>query len=130
MSFSVGDVLAALAYAGAGGGMASIGVAVISSRSGKAEARAHAADLITNAAGSLADRLDRINTTLEQENIQMRMAINALADVMDELKNLLPTEGAREKAKGAIRAARLATHMSGDPANGSREKRKSESDRT
>lgn len=114
MAVTLGEVLAAVGYAGVGAGLGSIGAAAIASRSGKSEARAHAADLITNAAGSLADRLDRMNTLLEEENVQMRLAINSLADVMDELKDLLPTVEARQQAVGAIRAARLAMRAVGN----------------
>lgn len=86
---TVGDVLTAIAYAGVGAGAGSIGAAVVTSRSGKAEARAHAADLIANAAGALADRLERMNTTLEAENRQLRHAVGCLTDAIDEMIPML-----------------------------------------
>lgn len=106
---TVGDVLAALAYAGVGAGLGSIGAAAITSRSGKSEARAHAADLIANAAGSLADRLDKINEHLEGENRHLRQAMALLTDVIEEIVPMLsgPPE-ALAKIKKAIAAAKLA----------------------
>lgn len=106
---AVSDVLAALAYAGAGAGIGSIGAAIITSRSGKSESRAHAADLIANAAGTLADRLDKMNTTLEAENRQLRHAVTCLTAAIDEMVPMLsgpPDVIAR--IKKATNAAKLA----------------------
>lgn len=105
---TAGELLAALAYAGVGAGLGSIGAAAITSRSGKGESRAHAADLITNAAGSLADRLDRMNAHLEVENLQMRKAIAALTDVMEGMIPMLPPGPMQTKARAAIKTARAA----------------------
>lgn len=106
---AIGDVLAALAYAGVGAGLGSIGAAVVTSRSGKSEARAHAADLIANAAGSLADRLEKMNTNLETENRQLRQAVGCLVDAIDEMVPMLigPPEAIR-KIKAATSAAKQA----------------------
>lgn len=73
---NMGDVLTALAYAGAGAGIGTIGAAVITSRGQKGEARAHAADLIANAAGELADRVTKLNDRLEEQNKTLRESID------------------------------------------------------
>lgn len=91
---------------GLGVAIGSLGTAVIQSLSKRGESRAIAADRVTTAAGNLADRLDKINVNLEKENVQMRAAINALLDVMDEMLPLLPDEASRAKARQAIQIAR------------------------
>ena len=102
------NMATALITGGVGAAIGSIGTAIIQTVSKKGESRAAAADRVTNAAGNLADRLDRMNTHLEDENTQMRVAINALVDVVEEVIPMLSNDRARAKARAAIRAARLA----------------------
>jgi hypothetical protein len=126
----MGDVLAALAYAGAGAGIGTIGAAVITSRGQKGESRAHAADLIANAAGELADRVTKLNEHLEVQNQDLHEAIGAaeaharaaeekslaqrraiilLTDVIDEILGDLELSPAKHaQLAEATKAARLA----------------------
>ena len=78
-----GSLLAALAYAGIGAGVGSIGAALVTSKSGKGEARAHAADLLSQAAGGLADRLATNNADMHRENRELRKTISGLSDAID-----------------------------------------------
>lgn len=78
-------VITALAYAGVGAGVGSIGAAFISARSGKGEARAHAADMLANGYGGLADRLDRRNKQLETDNHKLKATLLKLTDTVDAL---------------------------------------------
>ena len=63
----------------------SIGTAIVQTFSAKGEARATAADRVTNAAGNLADRLDKLNTKLEEENTAMRKAMVALTEAVEDM---------------------------------------------
>lgn len=101
------NLATALITGGVGAALGSIGTALVQTLSKRGESRAVAADRVTHAAGNLADRLDRMNASLEAENSLMRQAIIALADVMDEVVPLLPDEQ-RAKARAAISAARMA----------------------
>lgn len=103
------DVVTALISAGAGAGLASIVVALINTRSGKSEARAHAADLVATAAGGLADRLTKFNDSLVLETKGLRAAIGALVDVLDEvMPRITATPEDVVLLHEAIKAARLA----------------------
>lgn len=106
---TLGEVLAAVAYVGAGAGVGSIGAAVVTSRSGRGEARAHAADLITNAAGRLAVRQQEMIESFEEENRHLRRSVTLLADAFDEVIPMLtgPPEAIAQIRK-AVTAARLA----------------------
>ena len=108
------ELLPAIITGGLGAAVGSIGTALIQSMSSRGEARAVAADRVTNAAGNLADRLDKMNTKLEDriatrenENHRLREAIIALTEAVEDLIPLAP-EPARTKAKEAVRIARLA----------------------
>ncbi len=106
---STAGAITALAYAGVGAGVGSIGAAIISSRAGRGEARAHAADLIADAASSLSDRQAATINRLSLENEKMRKAIMGLADVLDEVLPQLPLPKADlAKLKRATNAAKLA----------------------
>lgn len=104
------NLATALITGGVGAALGSIGTALIQTMSKRGESRAVAADRVTNAAGNLADRLDRMNAMLERQNAQLRSAILAVSDVMDEVVPLIPDVLVREKAHAAITAARLAMH--------------------
>lgn len=106
---SLGNALAFLSYAGLGAGLGSIGAAIVSSRSGKGEARAHAADMISNAASVLADQQSETIERLVTQNDRMRKAIILLTDVMDDLlPQLALPKTELAKLKKATNAAKLA----------------------
>jgi seryl-tRNA synthetase len=101
-------VMAALITGGLGATIGTVLTAVIQLVSKRGESRAVAADRVTNAAGNLADRLDKINTDLEQENRHMREVMIALAEGVEELLPLALDEATRVKIRAAIKAARIA----------------------
>jgi formiminotetrahydrofolate cyclodeaminase len=98
----------ALVTGGVGAAVGGVGTALIQSVSHKGESRAAAADLVTNAAGNLADRLDKLNTRLECENAQMRKAMVALTEAVEELLPVVTDEPTRRRVQKAISAARVA----------------------
>lgn len=109
MSFTIGDVLTALGYAGVGAGIGSIGAALVSTRAGKGESRAHAAALISEAAAGLAEKQVEIIDRITQQNEKMREAILLLSDVLDELLPQLPlSKEDFEKLKKANNTAKSA----------------------
>lgn len=81
---AISEVLNGLLTGGAGAVVGSIAVAVINTRSKKGESRATAADLVTNAAGGLIDRLEKTNDRLDGENKHLRAAILSLTDAVDD----------------------------------------------
>jgi len=103
-----GNFIVALITGGLGAAIGSIGTALVQSFSKKGEARAVAADRVTNAAGNLADRLDKLNNDLEEENRHMRQALVAIAEAIEELLPMAPDEDTRKKIRDAIRIARIA----------------------
>ena len=104
-----GGMMAALITGGLGATIGTVLTAVIQLVSKRGESRAVAADRVTNAAGNLADRLYKINTDLEQENLHMREAMIALAEGVEELLPLAEDdEAAQMKIRAAIREARIA----------------------
>ena len=107
----LGDVVGGLAYAGVGAAIGSIVAAAISARSGKGEARAHAADLITDAAGALADKQAATIDRLEKRADKQAKAIITLTSVVDELLDQLklPTSE-KQKLQQAVNEARLAIY--------------------
>jgi saccharopine dehydrogenase-like NADP-dependent oxidoreductase len=100
--------IAALVTGGVGAAVGGVGTAIVQSMSHKGESRAAAADLVTNAAGNLADRLDKMNTRLVQENAQMRKALVALTEAVEELLPAVGDDQTRRRVQKAITAARLA----------------------
>lgn len=107
------DMLPALITGGLGAAIGSIGTAMIQSISSRGESRAIAADRVTNAAGNLADRLDKMNSTLEarlarseDENRQMRQALMALAEAVEDLLPVIPDD-VHEKVQAALNKARI-----------------------
>ena len=103
------EAIVALSYAGVGAAVGSIGVAAINSRAGRGEARAHAADLIAEAAGDLVDRQAAAINRLELRLDRMAQALVMLTSVDDELLDRvsMPT-GDRAKLQKAVREAKLA----------------------
>lgn len=101
-------IISALISGGLGAALGSIGTAIVQSISKKGEARAVAADRVTNAAGNLADRLDRLNTKLEEENTAMRKAMVALTEAVEDILTGVEDPEIRRKAEKAINIARVA----------------------
>lgn len=108
------EFLPTILTGGLGAAIGGIGTAVIQSISSRGEARAVAADRVTNAAGNLADRLDKMNNKLEErlalredENRRMREAMVALTEAVEDLLPIVP-DPQRVKVQKAIRTARLA----------------------
>lgn len=87
---NVSGAITALAYAGVGAGVGSIGAAIVSTRAGRGESRAHAANLISEAAAGLAERQVEIIDRISGQNEKMRQAIILLSDVLDDLLPQLP----------------------------------------
>lgn len=104
----VSEWIPALITGGLGAALGSIGTALVQSLSGRGLSRAEAADKVANAAGSLAERLDKMNSHLEMENQGLRRAVLALTDLIEEVVPLLPDPGIRQRAHDAITTARLA----------------------
>ena len=102
------NFVVALVTGGLGAAFGSIGTALIQSFSKKGEARAVAADRVTNAAGNLADRLDRLNSKLETENTQMRKAMVALTEAVEDMMFHIEDDATRKKVQKAINTARIA----------------------
>lgn len=78
-------VFAILTGGGIGAGIATIATAVIQSRSGKSESRAHAADMLAEASGKLSGHYVKEITRLTESVGAMRIAIANLTTVIDEL---------------------------------------------
>ena len=83
MSYSASDVLSALAYAGVGVGLGTVGAALIVARSGKGEARAHAADMLATGYSGFTDRLAKDNERLVAENLKLRSLLLELGYAVD-----------------------------------------------
>lgn len=105
----IGSTVTALAYAGIGAGLGSIGAALVQSMSGKSESRAKATDMIAEAASNLSDRQANTINRLSLENEKMRKAIILLSDVIDEVLPQLPLNKMElTKLRKAINAAKMA----------------------
>ena len=103
------DLVASLAYAGVGAAVGSIGAAMVSSRAGRGEARAHAADLISDAAGGLAAQQASTIDRLEKQTERQRRALMSLTAIVDELLDQLSLPAAEKtKLREAVSAAKLA----------------------
>jgi uncharacterized protein HemX len=102
------NLVAALITGGLGAAVGGIGTAVVQASSHKNESRATAADLVSNAAGNLADRLDKLNTRLETENRQMRKAMVSLTEAIEEMLPAVTDDSTRRRVQKAINNARVA----------------------
>lgn len=107
------DMLPSLITGGLGAALGSVGTAMIQSISSRGESRAIAADRVTNAAGNLADRLDKMNSTLESrlaksedENRQMRQALMALTEAVEDLLPVIPPD-IHDRVQAALKKARI-----------------------
>lgn len=104
-----GDAAGALAYAGVGAAVGSIGAAAITAHSSKGESRAHAADLISNAAGELADHQAAAIERLEKRLDRIVAALQMLTTVDEELLEQVPMPvSERTKLQKAVNAAKQA----------------------
>ena len=74
-----------LVSGGLGAGLGVIGTALVQLFGGKAESRAKAADIITDAAGGLASTAAKMVIRLDKDNAQLRQAVLLLTDVLDEV---------------------------------------------
>lgn len=100
------EVVPALVTGGLGATIGSIGTAVVQSMSSRGESRAIAADRVTNAAGNLADRLDKFNSKLEQENRRLRLAVSSLCEAIEDIIPTIGDESVRDRAHAAVVEAR------------------------
>lgn len=81
----LGDNLVAIITGGGiGAGVATIATAVIQARSRKSESRAHAADLLAEASGTLSTHYVTEIARLVERTTAMRLAINDLTELVDE----------------------------------------------
>ena len=95
---SEGGWVASLITGGIGAALGGIATAIIQVMSSRGESRANAAAIVTKAAGSMVDRLDR-------ENKQLREAILLLTDVLDDI---MPVIEAPDDVLHKLKAAKLA----------------------
>jgi hypothetical protein len=109
------SVIGAVLTGGVGAALGSVITAVVQIMGRKGESRATAADLVTHAAGNLADRLDKMNTVLEErlaisekQNAQMRQSLTALIEAVEDLLPIVSDDTTRRRVQGAINAARVA----------------------
>lgn len=102
------NLVTALITGGLGATVGGIGTAIVQAASHKGESRATAADLVSNAAGNLADRLDKLNAKLETENRQMRKAMVSLTEAIEEMLPVVTDEATQRRVQKAINQARVA----------------------
>lgn len=102
------ELIPALLTGGLGAAIGGIGTAVVQSISGRGQSRAEAADRVTNAAGNLADRLDKEIARRDAEIERMRKALVLLAEAVEDLLPTVQSEAIRIKTQKAIREARIA----------------------
>jgi len=102
-------VQSTLVSGGLGAGLGVVGTALVQMFGNKAESRAKAADLITDAAGGLATTAAEMVARLDKDNQQLREAVLLLTDVLDELMPQLDADPeVLAKLRRAKRAARMA----------------------
>lgn len=116
----ISTVITALAYAGVGAGVGTIGAAIIQARSSKGESRAHAADLLAEGYSGFADRLGADNKSKAGEIKSLRTVLLKLTDatdlVLSEMDTLLDNEAvqlgrAKTTALKAVKVAREANRV-------------------
>ena len=101
----------AVIIGGIGAALGAIGAAAVTSLGGKSESRAHAADLVVNAAGGLVDRMTARDDRLDKENKALRHALVGILDVIDQLgvnPADIMNQGMWDRLKVASHAAREA----------------------
>ncbi len=95
---TLSDIDPSLVTGGFAAGFGAIVMAVVQTWGKKSESRANAADLVTNAAGRMIDRLDK-------ENAELRTAFLMLTDILDEI---IDDMSADDPTKARLRKANLA----------------------
>ena len=106
------NVVAIITGGGIGAGVATIAAAVIQARTGKGEARAHAADMLAEASGTLSTHYVNEIARLIERSTAMRAALNELTEAVDELLDnprIALTEGQSRRMRRANQAAKLTT---------------------
>lgn len=103
----VNEILPALLTGGFGAAIGGVGIALIQSFSSKGISRAEAADRVTQAAGNLADRLDREIARRDHQIEKMRKAMVLLTEAIEDLLPMVESEDIRNRTHEAIRQARL-----------------------
>ena len=101
------DLIPALLTGGLGAAIGGVGTAVVQTVSSRGISRAEAADRVTNAAGNLADRLDKDIARQDAEIARMREALALLTEAVEDLL-AEPGEAAKKKARQAVMKARIA----------------------
>lgn len=102
-------IVPAIVSGGLGAGLAAIATALIQTWGRRAESRATAADLITDAAGALAARQGETILRLETRVARQARAIAALTAVLDEMLPQVPlSDPERARLRKAIMAAKMA----------------------
>jgi len=91
-------VISGLITGGLGATIGSVITAIMQVTSKRSEAKANAADLVTNAAGRMIDRLDK-------DNAELRTAFLMLTDILDEI---IDDMSADDPTKARLRKANLA----------------------
>jgi hypothetical protein len=79
------NLVSALGLTGLGASLGGIVTSFIQTRSAKGESRANAADMLTRGYGGFADRLDKANQVLSEQNRLKTGALIELTDIVDEL---------------------------------------------
>lgn len=101
------DVTIVLAYSGVLTIVGSIVAAIVRSRTGKGESRAHAASMLAEGYGSFADDLREDNQRLRTGDENMRKAMLTLTDAVDALIGVVaPTTAQVDAARQANQAAK------------------------
>lgn len=95
-----------LVTGGVGATLGGIATALVQVVSKKGETRARAADIVADAAGGLADRLNHLNEGLEVENRQLRQTMRLLTAAVDEVLHEIESPSVL-KLRKANNAAKL-----------------------
>lgn len=103
-----GSLIQTIITGGMFSALGAIGAAIVQTINGRSESRAKAADLIAGAAGSLADRLTKINDQLVADNQTLREVADILVDSVSLLLDHAPEvpESVRKAAHDALLVAR------------------------
>lgn len=101
-------LISALAYAGVGTAMGTLGASIIAARSSRGEQRAHAAELLSNAAGGLADRLSKLNERLDRDNRELREALSGVIEMMELLLPYIAKDAPDETLRQAEKITKQA----------------------
>lgn len=106
------NIVAIITGGGIGAGVATIATAVIQARSGKSEARAHAADMLAEASGTLSTHYVNEIARLVERTTAMRTALGELTGAVDELLDdpkISLTAGQVRRLRRANQAAKATT---------------------